>query len=62
MALPTVAVKAPKPPSKATKPSAKPAENGPVGSFEELLQLDPKDVKKIRVAPAAEKKEPPPEN
>jgi len=37
--------------SKATKQPAKPPANEPVGSFEELLALDPKQVKKIQVLP-----------
>jgi hypothetical protein len=39
------------PASSPTNPNAKPAENAPVGSFEELLKLDPKKVKFVRVVP-----------
>lgn len=39
----------PKAGSKPTRPNAKPEENEPVGSFEELLDLDPKQVKSIKV-------------
>jgi hypothetical protein len=39
------------PPSKPTNPNANPEEGGPVGSFEELLKLDPTQVKSIEVRP-----------
>jgi hypothetical protein len=40
------------PPSTPTNPSANPEEGGPLGSFEELLKLDPTQVKSIKVRSA----------